>query len=161
LLILIDLDLDRLAIIRDCSEHYDVGDPEAEWPNNIISRRAVVYGSGVIARADDKVQHAVDPDELVLCCRLATEAAGVMAETDVGMGSDSSNPFHGFFVAGSVNEPAPSDIDEPLIRSRFGGTLFPPVTITIEHLAEAGVWWSEVEADGAESGGSSLCRGGQ
>ncbi len=47
-----DLDPDKLAIIQDCMDNYDVGSPEAEWANNIISRKAVVYQSGVIARRD-------------------------------------------------------------------------------------------------------------
>jgi hypothetical protein len=42
-------------------------------------------------------------------------------------------------------------IDEALIRARFGGTLFPPVTITVEPFAENTVWWREVAFDGAES----------
>lgn len=145
-------DVDRLTVIHECMEHYDVGAPDAEWPNNIISRRAVVYGNGVIARRDDPVRHAVDPDELALCRRLSEEAAGVMAGVDVGMGSESGDPFRGFFVAANVDEPVPTAITEELIRAKFGGTIFPPVTITVEALDESGVWWSEVESDGSESG---------
>jgi hypothetical protein len=144
-------DEDRLAVIRECTEHHDVGDPEAEWPNNIISRRAVVYGSGVIARRGEPARHAIDPDELALCRRLSAEAAEVMAGVEVGMGSESGDPFRGFFVAANADEPAPAAITEGLIRAKFGGTLFPPVTITVEPLAESGVWWSEVEYDGSES----------
>jgi hypothetical protein len=29
----------------------------------------------------------------------------------------------------------------------FGGTIFPPATITVEPLAEEGRWWQEVEQD--------------
>jgi hypothetical protein len=144
-------DPDRLAVIQECMQNYDVGDPEAEWPNNIISRRAVVYGSGVIARRSVEVRHAVDPHELGLCRRLSAEAGEVMAGVSVGMGSESSDPFRGFFVVANVDGPAPSAITEGLIRAKFGGTLFPPVTITVEPLAESGVWWSEVEYDGSES----------
>ena len=144
-------DPDRLAVIHECMEHYNVGDPNAEWPNNLISRRAVVYGSGLISRAGDPVRHAVDPDELALCRRLAAEAAGIMFGVAVGMGSEAGDGFRGFFIAGTAGETAPSAIDESLIRSRFGGTIFPLATITVEPLAESGVWWSEVEDDGAES----------
>ena len=35
-------DDERKAVIAECTESYDVGDAGAEWPNNIISRRAVV-----------------------------------------------------------------------------------------------------------------------
>lgn len=145
-------DGDRFAVIRECTESYGVGDPDAEWPNNIISRRAVVYGNGVIARRGDTPRHATDPDELALCRRLADEAAGTMAGVSVGMGSEAGDPFRAFFIAANVDDPVPAAIDEGLIRARFGGTIFPPATVTVEPLTEAGVWWSEVEADGAGSG---------
>jgi hypothetical protein len=144
-------DVDRLAVIRECMEHYDVGDPEAEWPNNIISRRAVAYGSGVIARRGDPVRHNVDPDELALCHRLSAAAAEVMAGVSVGMGSESGDEFHEFLIAANVDEPTPTAITADLVRAKFGGTLFPSVTITVEPLEESGVWWSEVEHDGSES----------
>ena len=146
-----ELDAGRLAVIRECMENYDVGAPDVEWPNNIISRHAVVYGSGVIARRDVGVRHAVDPDELALCRDLAAEIAGVMSGVDVGMGSQSGDAFCEFFIASNVNEASPAQIDEHLIRARFGGTIFPPATITVEPLREAGVWWSEVQYDGSES----------
>lgn len=144
-------DPERLAAIRECMEHYDVGDPGAEWPNNLISRWAVVYASGHIASDGDPVRHAVDPDELALCRRLSAEVAGLMAGVSVGMGSESGDEFRGFFIAGSVGEPAPTVIDEALIRSRFGGTIFPPATITVEPLAEGTDWWAAVQQDGSES----------
>lgn len=145
-------DADRLGVLRECMEHYAIGDPEAEWPNNIISRRAVVYGSGRIARRGEPVRHAVDPEELALCRRLSAEAAAVMAGVPVGMGSQSGDAFRAFYVTANVDDPAPTAITEALIRARFGGTLFPPVTITVEPLVESGVWWSEVESDGSASG---------
>src|SRR5262245_37020109 len=108
-------DADRLAVIRECMEHYDVGDPEAEWPSNSISRRAVVYGNGVIACRGEPVRHAVDPDELALCRRLSAAAADVMTGISVGMGSESGDPFRGFFIAANVDEPAATAITEDLI----------------------------------------------
>jgi hypothetical protein len=145
-------DADKLASIRECMENYDVGDPEAEWPNNIISRRALVYGSGVVSRRGALVRHAVDPDELALCRRLALEAAGIVAGVDVGMGSESCDPFRAFFIVANVDEPAPRCIDEHLVRSKFGDTIFPQATITVEPLDDARVWWSEVALDGSKSG---------
>jgi hypothetical protein len=144
-------DADRLSVIRECMENYDVGDADAEWPNNIISRWTVVYGSGVIARNGDLVRHAVDPEELALCRRLSDEIAKNMTGVPVGMGSESVSTFHGFFIAGTIGEPVPEGIDESLIRSRFAGTIFPPATVSVEPLVEAGEWWARVEADGAES----------
>lgn len=147
-----DPDPERLAVISECMQNYDVGEPNAEWPNNLLSRSTVVYGSGLNARGDSPVRHAVEVEELALCRRLAAEAAEVMAGAYVGMGSESSDPFRGFFIAGTAGETTLRRIDENLIRSRFGGTIFPPAPISVEPLTEAGVWWGEVEADGSESG---------
>ena len=140
-------DPERLAIIRWWvdQEAFQSCEPLAEWPLNIISRQAVVYGSGHIAREGDSVHLAVDPEELDLCRRLSAEIAELMAGVEVGMGSESSDEFRGFFIAGSVIESAPLSIDEELIRSRFGGTIFPPATISVEPLAEGTEWWTVVE----------------
>jgi hypothetical protein len=139
-------DDERRSVIAECMEAYGVGIPSADWPNNIISQRAVVYGSGRVAREGEAVRHAVDPDELGLCRRLADEAAAVTEGTEVGMGSESQDPFRPFFVVANADEPPVARIDETLIRRLFGGTIFPPATITVEPLAESGVWWSEVLA---------------
>jgi hypothetical protein len=63
------------------------------------------------------------------------------------MGSESIEPFHDFFITANVDEPAPGSISDELIWTKFGGTIFPLATITVEPLSEAGVWWSEVESD--------------
>jgi hypothetical protein len=133
----------RLAVIRECMENYDVGDANAEWPNNVISRYAVVYRDGTIALRDDAVSYAVDTDELALCEKLSGEAAETMNGVTIGMGSESDDAFKGFFIAAPAGSRPPSRIDEPLIRSRFGGTLFPPVTITVEPFSEDAPWWKE------------------
>ena len=146
------VDSDRFAVLKECTENYDVGTEKAEWPNNIVSRKAVLYASGVIARKGTKVRHAVESGELALCKKLAAEAARLMAGVEVGMGSESSDAFRGFFIAANVDDPVPKAITEELIRDRFGGTIFPLATITVEPLKEAGKWWSEVKFDGSESG---------
>ncbi len=146
---ILDFDLDpaRLAPLRECMENYDVGSPDAEWPNNIISRKAVAYGSGVIAREGTPVRHNVTPEEFALCKCLAGEACTLMTGVMVGMGSESDDPFHEFFIAANVDDPIPTEIDEALIWSKFGGTIFPLATVEVEPLEEAGVWWSEVLYD--------------
>jgi hypothetical protein len=148
-----DPDPDLLEILRECTENYDVGDSEAEWLNNILSRKTIVYGSGRIARRGDPVRHNVDPGELALCKSLAGEAAELMAGVWVGMGSESADTFRAFYIAANADDPVLEAIDESLIRSGFGDTIFPPATISVEPLAETGQWWAEVEADaGALSG---------
>jgi hypothetical protein len=90
----------------------------------------------------------VDPDELALCQTLARQAAAIMDGVEVGMGSESSARFSEFFVTAGVDRPRPERIDEDLVRTAFGGTIFPPATITVEPLKEAGIWWSDVLRDG-------------
>lgn len=145
-------DAERLAVIRECMENYDVGEPGAEWPNNIISLRTTVLESGLITREGESVLHEVASYEFSRCKQLSSEVAELMAGVDVGMGSEASDPFQGFYIAGANRAKVPEKIDETLIRSRFSATIFPPVGITIEPLTESGVWWSEVKDDGAESG---------
>ena len=146
-----DLDPTRLAPLRDCMDNYDIGDPNAEWPNNIISRKAVAYGSGVIARKGIPVVHNVAPSEFALCKRLASEVYALMSGVRVGMGSEADDTFHELFIVANVDGPTTEKIDETLIRSKFGNTIFPLATITVEPLEEAGVWWSEVLYDVSES----------
>lgn len=138
--------------IQPCMANFDIGDATAEWPNNILSRKSVIYQSGRIARTGEIVTHRVDPDELDLIRRLAHDVRKVMLGVSVGMGSESSDPFHEFHSAGNVDDEVPARIDEALIRARFGGTIFPPATITVEPFAESGTWWEEVVADGEGDG---------
>jgi hypothetical protein len=139
---------ERLAVLAPCMGAEGDADDEAEWPENLLSRRTRVYESGRIVRAGDDVRHAVDPDELALCRRLASEAEGIVRGVDVGMGSESSSRFQAFFVAADVGVVPPSRIDEALVRRAFGGAIFPPATLTVEPLEETGTWWSEVLQDG-------------
>ena len=138
--------------IRECMAHYGVGSAAAEWPNNILSTKTVIYRSGRIARSGEIIAHRIDPDEFESIGRLAHDAAKVMTGVSVGMGSESTDLFRPFFSAGNTDEEPPGKIDEALIRARFGGTIFPPATITVEPLAESGTWWDEVVADGEGSG---------
>jgi hypothetical protein len=146
-----EIDEEKLTILKPCMENYGVGSDEEEWPHNIISNQAVVYQNGIITRRNSSVSHSVDSTELVLCKTLAAEAENIMSGVEVGMGSESSDTFHQFFIAVNTSEAIPSKIDESLIRAKFGGTIFPLATITVEPLMEAGIWWLEVEYDGSES----------
>jgi hypothetical protein len=140
------------AAIWECLERYGVGDPHAEWPNNILSSKTVIFSSGRISRSGESIAHQVDPDELDLIKRLAHDAFKVVTGVSVGMGSSESDPFREFYSAANIDEDRPEKIDETLIRARFGGTIFPPATITVEPFAESGTWWREVAADGEGDG---------
>ncbi len=129
--------------------------PGAEWPNNILSRKAVVYGSGHIARDGDPVRHNVDPDEMALCRHLAYEADRMTCYIEYGLGSEPDEiAFEPFFMAANLDDPAPIRIDADWIRSRFGGTIFPPATVTIEALDEASPWFAGVQEFFADDPGS-------
>jgi hypothetical protein len=140
------------AAIKACLERSDIGDPRADWPNNILSTKTLIFSSGRMARSGESVSHQVDPDEFDLIKRLAHDASKVVAGVHVGMGSTTSDPFRPFFSAANMDEDRAEKIDEALIRARFGGTIFPPATITVEPFAESGTWWSEVVADGEGDG---------
>jgi hypothetical protein len=135
------------AISRCSGEFSDVVEfPGAEWPDNIISRKMVVYGSGRIARDGDPVRHNVDPDELALCRRLTDEADRMACSIEYGLASEPDEiAFEPFFMAANLDDPTPIRIDGAWIRSRFGGTIFPPATVTIEPLDEASPWFASVQ----------------
>jgi len=135
----------RLAVVRECMDDYGVAtDDAAEWPNNILSRRTVVYGSGAIGRRGESVSHKVDPDELALCKALAKAARKLMKNVDAGLESEAQLDFRDFYIAANVGDPVPRRITEALIRQKFGGTIFPPATVTVEPLAEKAAWWAGV-----------------
>ena len=127
-------------------------DPEAEWPSNVLSRKLVIDASGRIRRRGDPVRSHVDPDELAMCQRLGKEAARVAAGIHHGLISDTPDVyFHPFFLAAAVDEPSPRPIDEALIRSMFGGTIFPPAVVAIEPMDEQADWFLQVQGVLAET----------
>ncbi len=148
-------DPNLLFKFRECIDDSGIAndfgvEDSVEWPNNMMSRQTVVYSSGVITRKGKQQLHDVEPQELDLCMRLSTEAKVVMGEAEVGMGSESGDSFRQFFVVANIDAIVPNFINEGLIKSVFGGTLFPLATITVEPLEESGVWWSEVLYDSSD-----------
>ena len=69
---------ERLKILSECMQNYDVGADTDEWPNNIISRFTSVYNDGSISKHNIPLQHEIDPDELKLYHKLSTEIANIM-----------------------------------------------------------------------------------
>jgi hypothetical protein len=137
----------RTEILSECLNNYEVGDESAEWPNNILSRKSIVYGDGTIARRGDELSFSVDPEELDCCKQLSDSLATVMHGVCVGMGSESEDCFQPFSMVASTSATAPTNIDSELIREKFGGTIFPPATIVVEALQDSGSWWDAVVAD--------------
>ena len=141
------IDEGRLGPIRPCMESYGIGDPSGEWPNNLISARAVAYSCGALGRAGEVVSHEHDPAELDLCRRLSAEAARVMDGVQVGMGSESIDHFAPYFVAATLGAEVSGAVDEGSIRRVFGGTIHPEAPIVVEPLEERGEWWRQVRED--------------
>jgi hypothetical protein len=146
-LVLFHEDKVKLDVIQACCNNYEVGDESAEWPNNILSRKTIVYGNGSIARAGDAIAFSVEPEELALCQQLVASLALTMKGASVGMGSESEDPFHEFFITAFTTESIPNVIDAEVVREKFGGTIFPPATIVVEPLQTDGNWWEAVDAD--------------
>lgn len=116
-------------------------DPTYEWPNSVLSSRTVVYGSGVVARKGEPVEHRVDPTELARCKRIARDAARILRGVSVGMGSESDSGWAPFYQVLNVGEKAPARLSEAWLRARFGGVICPHTLVSVEPLREKGRWW--------------------
>jgi hypothetical protein len=135
----------RLAPIRECMENYGIGDPDEDWPNNVISTGTVAYSCGALYRpGEPKPVHNHLAEELQLCRSIAEDAARLMAGVAVGMGSAASDCFAPFFVTASDGMPVPQDITEELIRHVFGGSIKPAAGISVELADETSSWWPAV-----------------
>lgn len=119
-----------------------------DWPGNILSKRAVIYGDGTIARQGDPVAFAVDPGELALCQRLSAEAGRVAKDLEVpgGTGLNYFGPFLSVARHGAASPPC---IDPDLILARFGGMLFALAKTVVQPLDESGLWWLQ-DQEGCE-----------
>jgi hypothetical protein len=145
-------DPERESMLAACLDDYGVAtDGEAEWPNNLVSRRAVAYESGHVRGRDEPAPGPIDRDELARCRALAREVAEMMSGVAVGMGSESGDGFHAYWLVPESGAPHASRIDEALVRRAFSNTLFPLVTVAVEPLRAEGAWWERVEQDGSES----------
>src|SRR5689334_20655844 len=135
----------RLAVLRECMDDYGAApDAEAEWPNNILSRKTVVYGSGAIGRRSEPVTHKVDPDELALCKSLAKAARRLVKNIDAGLESEADLDFREFYIAANVGDRAPRRITDAFGCSKFGRTILPLATVTVEPISEKAAWWSGI-----------------
>ncbi|MEO1350744.1 MAG: hypothetical protein AAFW84_18365 [Cyanobacteria bacterium J06635_15] len=144
--------------LKECMETYgvseapkgkvDPNDPHQEWTNNCLSTRTVAYTCGRLCRDGDTVVHNHDPAEIDRCQQIALEAAGLMDGIEVGMGTEASDVFfYPFFVTANLDQPIATDLTESVIRSAFGGTIYPPAKILISPLVEKGRWWELLDED--------------
>ncbi|WP_346289186.1 hypothetical protein [Sphaerothrix gracilis] len=145
-------DAERLLPLAECMETYgvrsntrDPHDPQGEWPHNCISTQTVAYSCGLLCRDGDETHHNHAVAELEKCRRLARQAASIMDGIAVGFGSESEDYFRPFLITASQEDQAPQAITADLIRSAFGGTIYPTAEVTVEPLQAEGQWWQQVE----------------
>jgi hypothetical protein len=139
---------ERLQSLTECLETYGIeaDDPaEIDWPHNVLSTRTVVYDCGAYCFVDQAVLHQHDPAEFALCQRLAAEAAAFMQDQTIEMGDEGEHDLAPFYVIANQGNPVLTAITEEVIRSAFGGTLYPQARITICPLQPgSGQWWESL-----------------
>jgi hypothetical protein len=135
------ISLVQLVPLIECLGCLDSGGSRPDWwIGGMLSNRTIVYGSGRIAREGDLVRHKVDPVELTRCRTLADEALSLGAP---GLSSEGDFQWYPFFVAANLDDPAPEQIDEEVVRERFGGTILPIIQILISPIREGSPWWDK------------------
>jgi hypothetical protein len=132
------------ALVAPCADSYGSGEgsPGFDWPNNVLSRRAVVYESGVIRNDGEAVDHRVDPDELAFCRELAAELGSVA--NGLVLASEADVPWQPYFRVANVGDDPPRILDEQVLRDLFGGTISPLDPVQTEPFAEDSEFWQEV-----------------
>jgi hypothetical protein len=138
-----------LEPFKECMPLPGTDPTEDEWPNNLVSSRAVVYSCGRLGRAGEAIKHAHDRDELALCQRLAQEVAAPWKGSLFVFSDEGSHTFSPFFATANVGDDVSSKVSEEHVRRAFGGTLRPDCLFLIEPLVEAGNWW-DLAAGGEE-----------
>lgn len=111
--------------------------PANEWPFNVLSQKAVRYGSGRIARTGDDPQHDYDPAELERCSAVAAEAAARFARLPVR--SVYLAELEPFTLPANRGAKAPTDLTPEFVRAAFRGTLHPWAKFEIQSAREYGV----------------------
>jgi hypothetical protein len=138
------IDLARFSVISECTETYDMEyrAPENEWVWNVISRKTVVYSCGAIGRAGEILEHNHSPIEEERCQRLSQQAADIMAGQLMGCDAN-EHRFIPFYVLANDGDTVPDCITETVVRSAFGGTIYPAAKIVIQSLKAEESWWIE------------------
>ena len=137
------IDPNRLLVISECTETYGMEErnPEEEWVWNVISRKAAVYSCGMFCREGELVEHNHTFSEMALCKRLSEAAATIMSGHFIDLGVENDHDFMPFYIVANEGVDVPDCVTEELIRSAFGGTIYPDADILVEPLAEGEEWW--------------------
>jgi hypothetical protein len=153
---------ERLQSLTECLETYGIvaDDPqEIDWPHNVLSTRTVVYDCGAYGFVDQAFLHQHDPAEFALCQRLAAAAAALMQDQTIEMGDEGEHNLAPFYVMANQGNPIPTAITEAVIRSAFGGTIYPQARITIcPFQPGSGQWWKDLNYDYPEIDPEAIAR---
>lgn len=130
---------DGLGILVRATDSFGVppNSPVNEWPFNVLSQKAVRYGSGRLAREGDDPQHDYAPAELEWCAAVAAEAAARFARLPVR--SVYLKSLEPFTLPANRGGKAPADLTPEFVRTAFRGTLHPWAAIEIQPAREYGV----------------------
>ncbi len=139
------IDAEKFAMLAECTETYGMEhrDLENEWVWNLISRTTVVYSCGSISREGTILKHHHHQAEMDLCQQLAQAAAAIMEGQIIDLGDEGEHGFSQFYVVANDGDEIPALVTEEVIRSAFGGTIYPDAAITIEDLAIPKNTWIE------------------
>jgi hypothetical protein len=129
----------------------DQSDNPDGFPYCSVSRQAIVYSCGIIARRGDSTVHSHPSNELSICKDFSTGATSTMNKVVADWGSegtpdDGTDCFLPFFRLANRGDPTFETIDEEVIRMAFGGTLSTMLDFHIEPLAMNTEWWESLSA---------------
>jgi hypothetical protein len=154
-----EIDPGRLAPLKECMECCGAGRRSGdEWNHSCIHPGTVAYSCGRLAYPSGPNDHDHDPDEVLRCRRLADAAAAVCRGLTVNL-SEGSSDLNPFFSAANRKDPVPDRLSEEVVRSAFGGTIYPQAAIDLEPLEEGNRGWTAI-AD-SEDGELHLPPGGE
>ena len=140
------IDLERTSILLECMGMRNGRDSctiDREFTWNVISKKAVAYSCGMIAREGEQLIHNHYSSEIELCKKLSKEASDIMTGK-VMIDDEGDHAFSPFFIAANKDSPIPEAITEELVRSAFNDTIYPAVEILVEPLTEDTEWWDTV-----------------
>ena len=137
------LDVERLMPLRECMECCGPDAPRDEWNHSCIHPQTVAYSCGRLAYPGGPNEHDHDPEELALSRRLASGARAVCRGLEVNL-SESSSALASFFVTSNRETPVPDRLTSEIVRTAFGGTIYPQAEIIVEPLEVGNRGWVQI-----------------
>lgn len=138
-----EFDPDRLTPLRECMQCYGPARPTDEWNHSCIHPRTVAYSCGQLAYPGGPNEHSHDPEEIDRCRRLAHDVAGLCRglEVNASEGSSSLGPF---FITAQRRAAVPDQLTPDVVRTAFGGTIYPAARIMLAPLEVGSRGWQEI-----------------